>query len=165
MPVADSAGSRPRRESLRLRSGRRWRRVVNRAGCLFHRGSETVAVSADPALPPDWQAFEELEDWFNRTDRSLAAYMTRQWRFRHGRLVFAAIFLVAPALVLAGAISDSVPTILAGATLFVVTPVGASLIVKVDAIPTLRKAWSRTNKEGIAPRSSRDDHGVTDVNQ
>jgi hypothetical protein len=87
--------------------------------------------------------FEELDQWFNETDRSLAAYMTRQWRFRHGLAVFVAIFAVAPACVLVGIVVGSLPTIIAGCAAFPLTPVVASMVVKVNSTSALRSALQR----------------------
>lgn len=90
-----------------------------------------------------WEAFEELDQWFNQSDRSLAAYMTRQWRFRHGLAAFAAIFAIAPICIVVGIITRSLPTIIAGCALFPLTPVIASLIVKVNSASALRNVLQR----------------------
>lgn len=99
-------------------------------------------MSGDHAMP-QWEAIEDLDQWFNQTDRSLAAYMTRQWRFRHGLAVFAAIFAVAPACVVVGIVIGSLPTIIAGCAVFPITPVIASLVVKVNSTSALRSVLQR----------------------
>lgn len=109
---------------------------------LFRRAASAPDAPGDAAIS-EWQAFEDLDEWFNETDRSFAAYMTRQWRFRHGLAVFALIFTVAPICIVIGIVIDSLPVIIAGCALFPLTPAIASLIVKVDTMSALRAVLHR----------------------
>lgn len=80
-------------------------------------------------LPREQHVLNEIERTLSATDRPLAGWLSGRSRWRHPKLLAAVLYLLAPALLLAGVLNRVMALLVAGIVLAVLTPVAAWLLL------------------------------------
>lgn len=81
-------------------------------------------------LPREQHALRQIEDALSHRDPALASWLSGRVRVRRPKLLIAVVYLIAPALVVVGAVLDVLALLVVGIVTAVVTPLAARWLVQ-----------------------------------